>query len=456
MARRYHIETMGCQMNVHDSEQMAAMLEGQGWRAAKGRADADLIVLNTCSIRQKAEEKVYSLLGRLAALKRRRPELIIAAGGCLAQQEGAALLANCPHLDLVFGTHQVANLPGLLAEVERGRRPCELSLGYQFAESRRTPGLKAYVSIMQGCDNFCTYCIVPYVRGREVSRPQEAIVREVRGLAASGVREVTLLGQNVNSYGKRMAGGAEAATFAGLLQEVARTPGLERLRFTTSHPRDLSPELARLFGRLGPLCEHIHLPVQSGSTRVLAAMHRGYSRSDYLERIGRLREACPDIAITTDIIVGFPGESETDFEQTLSLVREVGFDGAFSFKYSDRPGTAASRLSGKLPEEVKGRRLSELQALQEEITLAKNRLLAGSVQEVLVEGASKRGATLTGRTRSNRIVHFAGPQELAGQLAQVRIEAAYSHSLKGTLVEERRPGRAFRQSMGKEELCIAG
>jgi tRNA-2-methylthio-N6-dimethylallyladenosine synthase len=455
MARRYHIETMGCQMNVHDSELMAAMLEEDGWRPARSRSEADLIILNTCSIREKAEQKVYSALGRLAALKRRRPELVIAAGGCVAQQAGESLLAHTPHLDLVFGTHQVANLTELLAEVERGRRPCELALGYQFAEVERPSGVKTFVSIMQGCDNFCAYCIVPYVRGREVSRPQEAVVREVRGLVARGVREVTLLGQNVNSYGKRMAGEGEAGGFVGLLRALAGIPGLERLRFTTSHPRDLSAELAALFGRLGVLCEHIHLPVQSGSTRVLAMMRRGYSRRDYLERVAWLRR-CPEIAITTDLIVGFPGETEDDFAATLDLVREVGFEGSFSFKYSDRPGTLASRLPGKLTEAVKAERLERLLTLQEEITQGKNRLLAGSVQEVLVEGRSKRGATLTGRTRCHRIVHFAGPPSLIGGLVRVRVEAAYSHSLKGRLIEEPRPAGIARRSAGKEEICIAG
>ena len=456
MARRYHIETMGCQMNVHDSELMAAMLEEGGWLQARGRADADLIVVNTCSIRHKAEQKVYSLLGRLAALKHDRPGLIIAAGGCVAQQQGQALLKSCPHVDLVFGTHQVANLVALLAAVEGGGRPCECGFSYEFAPAcpEKSSGIKAFVSIMQGCDNFCSYCIVPYVRGREVSRPQEDVVREVRGLIERGVREVTLLGQNVNSYGKRLlGGGSQPGGFVGLLEALSPVEGLARLRFTTSHPRDLSPQLASLFGRLPVLCEHIHLPVQSGSTRVLAAMRRGYSREDYLERVATLRACCPGVAITTDFIVGFPGETEDDFEQTLSLVREVAFDGSFSFKYSDRPQARAAGFPDKLPEAVKIERLATLQALQAGITAGKFGALAGSVQEVLAEGRSKRGGTLTGRTRCNRIVHFQGGAGLAGQLVRVRIEEAYPHSLKGRVGEEL--SRALRRPARKEELCIA-
>jgi tRNA-2-methylthio-N6-dimethylallyladenosine synthase len=457
MARRFHIETMGCQMNVHDSGLMASMLEDGGWCQARSRNDADLIIVNTCSVRAKAEQKVYSLLGRLAILKRERPELVIAAGGCVAQQQGRALLESCPHVDLVFGTHQVANFPALLAETERGRRPCELTLNYLFAapHASRRSGAQSYVSIMQGCDNFCAYCIVPYVRGREVSRPQEDILAEVRGLVERGVREVTLLGQNVNSYGKGLGGGTGGG-FAGLLKALAAVEGLARLRFTTSHPKDFSSELARLFGKLAPLCEHVHLPVQSGSTRILKTMRRGYSREDYLERVSWLRKQSPNVAITTDFIVGFPGETEEDFEQTLSLVQEVGFEGSFSFKYSDRPPAIASKFPGKLSEAVKAERLERLLRCQEQITLEKNRRLAGSVQEVLVEGKSKRGATLTGRTRCNRIVHFEGPRGLVGRLVKVRIEEAYSHSLRGLLCQEESGiRRASPRPSAKEEPCIA-
>ncbi|MFH0810541.1 MAG: tRNA (N6-isopentenyl adenosine(37)-C2)-methylthiotransferase MiaB [Pseudomonadota bacterium] len=463
MIRRYYIKTMGCQMNVHDSQVMAAMLEHDGWQAASGPADADLIIINTCSIREKAEQKVHSLLGRLAILKQAKRSMIMAACGCVAQQKGRALLDSAPHLDLVFGTQQIARLNTLLAEVGQGRRRCELAMAHPFPQVERTTpaGIKAFVSIMQGCDNFCTYCIVPYVRGREVSRPVADVLNEVSGLLSRGINEITLLGQNVNSYGKRVLGnGSERPRFVDLLTDLARCEGrqgerLKRIRFTTSHPRDLSPQLAALFGSLEPLCEHIHLPVQSGSSRLLQLMHRGYDRDDYRQRISWLRESCPDIAITTDIIIGFPGETEDDFEQTLDLLQETGFDGAFSFKYSDRPPAKAVSFAAKVAEEIKDQRLARLQDLQAAITFSKNRALMGTTQEVLVEGASKRGGTLTGRTRCNRIVHFAGPSDLVGQLLDVHITEAHTHSLKGRL--EDKPRSALRQGQArcKESLCTA-
>lgn len=434
----FYVTTFGCQMNEYDSERMVRLMAGKGFVQTDDLGRADFILLNTCSIREKAEQKVYSFLGRLKPLKEANPNLIIGVGGCLAQQYGAKLLRRIPFLDLVLGTHGVHRLPELFEKVAKTRRPvCWTDFDYDLSPPpalvREQASVKAFLTIMQGCDNFCAYCVVPYVRGRETSRKPGDILAEARDLLAHGVKEITLLGQNVNSYGRGLE---ERCSFVELIHQVASLSGLERLRFTTSHPKDLSPGLIRAVAEVGPLCEHVHLPVQSGSTRILKAMSRGYTREAYLEKVEALRDACPDVALTTDIIVGFPGETEADFRATMDLLDQVRFDGMYSFKYSDRPITRASKLAGKLDEHVKGRRLAELQAAQKEITLARNIELVGRRVEVLVEGRSKRRPDqLTGRTRSNKIVNFISPEHLVGKLAYPVVQEAWANSLRGALGE---------------------
>lgn len=441
--KQIHIATFGCQMNERDSQTIARLMADHDYRLTERMDQADLIVVNTCSIRRKAEEKTYSLLGRLKGLKRRNPALVIGVGGCVAQQEGEKLLDRIPHLDLVFGTGAVHHLPEMVDRVCRERvrlaqteqDPASLFVPVPLLHPGMPPSVKASVNIMQGCDNYCSYCVVPYVRGPEVSRPSGEILAEVEALVAQGVKEILLLGQNVNSYGRNLK---EKITFPRLLVRLQAVPGLARIRFTTSHPKDLSPELMDCFGRLPVLCEHIHLPVQSGSNRILKRMHRRYTREEYLAKVEGLRQRCPNLAVTSDVIVGFPGETEEDFQETLDLVRQVEFDDIFSFKYSNRPRTAASTFPDQVVEEEKARRLRELQALQKKITLAKQRILEGTVQEVLVEGPSKRSSLeWTGRTRTNKIVNFPGPKDLAGKTVAVKIEAAFLHSLKGRRIEEK-------------------
>jgi tRNA-2-methylthio-N6-dimethylallyladenosine synthase len=429
--KKVFIRTFGCQMNVADSELMAQIL-GEDYLPTDRAEEADLYLINTCAIRRKSEEKVRSLLGELKSLKRKRPGLLLGVGGCVAQQEGSRLLAAAPHLDLVFGTQALGRLPDTVRRAAAGERPLDLEPDSSLPPPRRHwPGAPAqtFVTIMQGCDNYCTYCVVPYVRGRERSREPEAIRAEVAAFLAAGGKEVTLLGQNVNSYGRGLT---EPVTFTELLHRLAGLPGLARLRFATSHPRDLSPELMAAFPELPTLCEHLHLPVQAGADRILRAMNRGYTRAEYLEKVARLRQACPGIAISTDLIVGFPGETEADFAQTLDLMREAAFEAAFSFKYSPRPQTRAAWLAEQLPEEVKAERLARLQSLQDELTLQAHRRLVGQVREVLVEGASRRSPEqLCGRLRTNQVVNFTGPPEWAGSLVTLEITAAQPHSLQG-------------------------
>ncbi|MBU2548403.1 MAG: tRNA (N6-isopentenyl adenosine(37)-C2)-methylthiotransferase MiaB [Proteobacteria bacterium] len=433
---RAFIFTFGCQMNEYDSDRMARILAERGFESTRDLKRADLIVLNTCSIREKAVQKVMSFLGRLRPLKEDRPSLIIVVTGCVAQQEGEKLLKQAPYLDLVLGTHALHRLPELLDWIMTDRRPvCHTDFEYHLPPPPPlTSGdvrVRAYLTVMQGCDNFCAYCVVPYVRGREISRPPEEILTEARDLVAHGVREIILLGQNVNSYGRGLE---PPVTFADLLTRAADLPGLKRIRFTTSHPKDLSPGLISAMAELGPVCEHVHLPVQSGSSRILKAMSRGYTRADYLDRVEALRRACPDVALTTDIIVGFPGETEADFQESLDLVSRVRFDGMFSFKYSDRPITRAARFEPKVDETVKSRRLAELQALQKSITLELNQALIGQRVQVLVEGRGKRYPDqLTSRTRGNKVVNFNGPDELIGCLAYPLIVQAWPNSLVGLL-----------------------
>ena len=439
---RVYIETYGCQMNEHDSERMLRLLEGISYSETKEPKDADFILINTCSVREKPEHKVYSALGRFKKYKEENGA-IIGVAGCVAQQEGERLLDRIPYLDMVIGTHAIPMLPKLLQKIEvSGERLCETSFDkngkYLEAIFPRKPldKIKSYVTIMQGCDHFCSFCIVPYVRGREQSRPGCEIIEEVKNLAEGGVKEIFLLGQNVNGYGKGLKG---ELTFPGLLRQIDEIDGIERIRFTTSHPKDLSEDLIQAYSRLSKLCKHIHLPFQSGSNKILRSMHRGYTRESYLEKIDRLRERCPSIALTADVIVGFPGEEEEDFKKTLDLMEKVRFDDLFSFKYSPRKGTHAAEFEDRVEEKVKQDRLSILQEIQREITFQKNQALVGSVEEVLVEGQSKQSdRDVTGRTRSNKIVNVEGDiQSLTGKLVPVRITKAFPHSVRGEIVNRK-------------------
>lgn len=444
MQKRVYIETYGCQMNEHDSERILRFLEGSCYSETKEAGEADVILINTCSVREKPEHKVYSALGRYKRLKEKRGT-IIGVAGCVAQQEGNRLLDRVPYLDMVIGTHAIPLLPQLLQKIEvSGERVCETSFDqdgkYLEAVLPQKPlgKVKSYVTIMQGCDHFCSFCIVPYVRGREESRPSQEIFEEVKHLTEMGVKEVCLLGQNVNGYGKGLE---EEISFSELLERIDEIEGLQRIRFTTSHPKDLSEELIQAFSKLKKLCEHIHLPFQSGSDKILKAMHRGYTKESYLEKIEHLKKVCPSIAVTADVIVGFPGEEEEDFRQTLDLMETVRFDDLYSFKYSPRKGTRAAQFTDKVEERVKQNRLSILQEIQKGITLQKNQALEGHVEEVLVEGRSKQSdQDVTGRTRSNKIVNFKGDLSLVGKLVPVKIERGYPHSLKGEIIFNCREG----------------
>lgn len=440
--KRVYIQTYGCQMNERDSERIIGMMGQMNYTATDRVEEADLILLNTCSVRDRAEQKVYSALGRWRELKEKRGGLIIGVGGCVAQQEGEALLRRVPHLDLVFGTHNIHKLAQMVQDVELlGNRPVEVAFYhdpfYMEDPAGRTEvqGARAFVTILQGCDKVCSFCIVPHVRGRETSRPSEKILREIQDLVGHGVKEVMLLGQNVNSYGKTSRG---EMTFPQLLRRINAIEGLERIRFTTSHAQDLSPELIEAYRTLEKLCEHLHLPVQSGSDRVLQRMRRGYTREEYMGRIRRLRERCPGVALSTDILVGFPGESEEEFGETLEILRQVEYDEAFVFAYSPRPHTVSAKIySDEVPEEVKKERLSRVLSLQRGISLKKNREKVGGVEEILVDGPSKLGrGQIMGRTRANRIVNAIGPESVIGESVQVRITAATANSLLGELLED--------------------
>lgn len=435
-AKKLYIETFGCQMNVNDSESMFSLLRELDYEPTDTADGADLVILNTCCIRAKAEQKVYSELGRLKRLKRGDRKVLIGVGGCIAQQEGEKLLKRVPYLDLVFGTHSLHLLPEMVRAAEKGERLSQTDFLDPetridlFPRRDADGGVTRFVTVMQGCDNFCSYCIVPHVRGREVSRRSEDILREIRGLAAVGVREVTLLGQNVNSYGRKSP---DELDFAGLLRLVARIDGIERIRFTTSHPRDISPSLIACFAELDKLCGHIHLPAQSGSDRILEMMNRGYTRREYLDKILALKQARPGIQITGDMIVGFPGESEEDFLMTLSLMEDVGYADLFSFIFSARPETAAASLPDTLTRREKQERLDRLQTMQRRMTLERSRSLIGSVQEVLVEGNSRQEGQMFGRTSGNRVVNFPADPSLIGTMARVRIVEAFPNSLLGEL-----------------------
>ncbi len=440
---KLYVQTWGCQMNQLDSSRIVQLMKSADYEPTDRVDDADLIILNTCSVRDKAEQKVYSALGRWRTLKEEKG-VILGVGGCVAQQEGEALLRRAPHLDLVFGTHNMHKLPQMVEEArEAARRSVETAFYRDpfYLEDPsglpETDGAKAYVTIMQGCNKVCSFCIVPRVRGREVSRSSENIVRDVEALVERGVKEVMLLGQNVNSYGRTVEG---ERSFPALLERINAIPGIRRIRFTTSHPHDLSPELVDAFVRLENLCEHLHLPLQSGSDSVLARMRRGYRLDEYMERVRSLRKRRPEVAVTTDMIVGFPGETEAEFEETLAVVREIEYDDMFTFTYSPRPRTVAAKVyRDDVPDEVKGDRCRRLQELQKDIALRKNRSLVGTEQEILVEGPSRLGRDqLMGRTRTNRIVNFTpGEATVPAEMARVRVVDATPNSLIGEAVGAR-------------------
>lgn len=432
--KKLYLETFGCQMNVSDSEKIVALMEGIGYGQTADSAQADLILLNTCSIRAKAEQKVYGHLGKFKVLKAGKPGLIIGVGGCVAQQEGEKLLKRAPFVNLVFGTHNLHLLQDMVSGAETGRRSSRTDfLDDEARFDLFLPGgaqgsVTKFVTVMQGCDNFCAYCIVPHVRGREISRSAAKVLEEVRALAAAGVTEVTLLGQNVNSYASKNPGEPD---FPALLRLVAAVDGIKRIRFTTSHPKDISPRLIDCFAEIPKLAPHIHLPAQSGSDAVLKLMNRGYSRAGYLEKVAALKAACPAIQFTGDMIVGFPGEDEGAFQETLDLMEQVGYADLFSFIYSARPGTRAAGLPDATGYAEKLGRLERLQAAQKRTTLARNESFAGTVQQVLVEGLSTSGDCLFGRTGGNRGTLLDGDPSLAGQVLDVRIVEGLQTILKG-------------------------
>jgi tRNA-2-methylthio-N6-dimethylallyladenosine synthase len=431
------VKTHGCQMNEYDSARMADVLAAShGLTPTTDEGDADVILINTCSIREKAQEKVFSQLGRWRALKQANPNLIIGVGGCVASQEGEAILKRAPFVDLVFGPQTLHRLPEMI-ESRRGSGRPQVDISFPEIEKfdalpePRAEGATAFVSVMEGCSRYCTFCVVPYTRGEEMSRPLADVLTEVAQLAAQGVREVNLLGQNVNAYAGAMEDG-EPADLALLIRCVAQIPGIGRIRFTTSHPVEFTDRLIEAYAEVPQLASFLHLPVQSGSDRILAAMKRGHTVLEYKQKMRRLRQARPDISIATDIIVGFPGETERDFEATMKLVEDIGFDHSYSFMYSRRPGTPAANLPDDVPPAVKSERLARLQAAIEANAKAISQSMVGSVQTVLVEGPSRRNpAELTGRTENMRFVNFAGPQRLVGEFVEVEITGVANHSLRG-------------------------
>ncbi|WP_046111156.1 tRNA (N6-isopentenyl adenosine(37)-C2)-methylthiotransferase MiaB [Aquincola tertiaricarbonis] len=437
--KKVFIRTFGCQMNEYDSDKMADVLQAaQGYEPTQDVEQADLILFNTCSIREKAQEKVFSDLGRVKHLKSKG--VLIGVGGCVASQEGAAIIERAPYVDMVFGPQTLHRLPQMIEARTRERRP-QVDISFPEIEKfdhlppARTEGATAFVSIMEGCSKYCSYCVVPYTRGEEVSRPFDDVLTEVAELAAQGVKEVTLLGQNVNAYRGRMGDTAEIADFALLIEYVAEMPGIERIRYTTSHPNEFTQRLVDVYARVPQLVNHLHLPVQHGSDRILGAMKRGYTVLEYKSTIRKLRAIRPDISLSTDFIVGFPGETDEDHARTMKLVDDIGYDASFSFIFSARPGTPAAALHDDTAHAVKLQRLQQLQAALEANVRRISDSRVGTVQRILVEGPSRRDANeLMGRTECNRIVNFAGPQRLAGQLIDVRITEAYPHSLRAEVV----------------------
>ena len=439
MSRRYFIKTYGCQMNEYDSARMADVLHAGGdLTATDNAAEADVLLMNTCSVREKAQEKVFSLLGEWRKLKALRPEIIIGVGGCVASQEGEAITERAPFVDLVFGPQTLHRLPEMIAELRRtGRSVVDVSFPeiekFDHLPAPRAEGSRAFVSIMEGCSKYCSFCIVPYTRGDEISRSFESVLEEVRQLASQGVQEITLLGQNVNAYAGPMADGA-LVDLATLIHHVSAVPGIELIRFTTSHPLEFNESLIEAYANVPKLANHLHLPVQSGSDRILALMKRGYTAIEFKDKVRKLRAVRPDICISSDFIIGFPGETERDFAATLALVRDVGLDQSFAFLYSRRPGTPAASLPDEVPLEVKQERLARLQAQLDAQHRAINERMVGTVQRVLVERPSKKDAReLAGRTENNRWVNFAGPAGLMDRFVDVVVTEARPHSLRGRL-----------------------
>jgi tRNA-2-methylthio-N6-dimethylallyladenosine synthase len=435
--KKVHIMTFGCQMNVSDSDKIGSLLRTINYETVGSTGEADLVIVNTCSVRAKAEERIYGILLTMKGELKRKPDLLIGVGGCVAQQEGERLLQKIPHLSFVFGTHNLHLLPQIVCQAEAGKRVSETAFIDDdsrfdlFPDYAGGSGVTQAVTIMQGCDNFCSYCIVPFVRGREVSRRKSDILEEIRKASVGGVKEVTLLGQNVNSYGVK---GGDGADFADLIRAVAKIPGIERIRFMTSHPKDLAAPLIDCYADVEQLCSHIHLPVQSGSDRILALMNRGYTRSEYLDKIDKLKAVRPDLLVTSDIIVGFPGETEEDFQDSLALMSAVGFSDTYSFVYSPRPETKAAQLPDSTAKVEKSDRLKRLFAVQKELTKRVQSSYLGKAVEVLVEGEGKKHGQLYGRTAGNRVVNFPGSAALIGTLQRPIIIKNLQNSLLGELL----------------------
>ncbi len=439
MSKKVFIKTFGCQMNEYDSDKMADVLgAAQGYEPTTNIDDADLILFNTCSVREKAQEKVFSDLGRVKHLKDKG--VLIGVGGCVASQEGEEIIKRAPYVDVVFGPQTLHRLPELLnARAAKSKPQVDISFPeiekFDHLPPARVEGATAFVSIMEGCSKYCSYCVVPYTRGEEVSRPFEDVLVEVAGLADQGVKEINLLGQNVNAYLGKMGDTSEIADFAMLLEYVSDIPGIERIRYTTSHPNEFTPRLIEAYAKLPKLVNHLHLPVQHGSDKILMAMKRGYTAMEYKSTVRKLRAIRPDLAMSSDFIVGFPGETEEDFQKMMKLSHDVRFDNSFSFIFSPRPGTPAANLHDDTPHEVKLRRLQELQAVINNNIKEISEERVGTVQRLLVEGISKRdGSELMGRTECNRVVNFPGNERLIGQLIDVRITEAKTYTLRGEVV----------------------
>jgi tRNA-2-methylthio-N6-dimethylallyladenosine synthase len=442
MSKKLYIETFGCQMNEYDSAKMRDVLQASdGYEITADPAQADVLLLNTCSIREKAQEKVFSELGRLRPYKEKRPGVMIGVGGCVASQEGEALQKRAPFVDIVFGPQTLHRLPQLL-DAARASHGQVMDISFPEIEKfdalpePRAEGVKAFVSVMEGCSKYCSFCVVPYTRGEEVSRPLDDVVAEITALAGQGVREVNLLGQNVNAYQGEMADG-DIADFALLLYYVAAIDGIDRIRYTTSHPIEFSDSLIEAYAEIPQLVDHLHLPVQSGSDRILSLMKRGHQREYYIDKIRRLREVRPNISLSSDFIIGFPGETDEDFEQTMDLIETLGFDHSFSFIYSARPGTPAADMEDGVSIEIKRARLARLQARIATMAAVISRNMVNTVQRVLVEGVSKKDyAQMSGRTENNRVVNFTGHPKLVGQFVEVLITEAMPNSLRGRLLDE--------------------
>ena len=441
MHKKVFIKTFGCQMNEYDSDKMADVLgAAQGYEKTAVMEEADLILFNTCSVREKAQEKVFSDLGRARQLRKKGAQ--IGVGGCVASQEGAAIIERAPYVDVVFGPQTLHRLPEMLRQRQLQNKP-QVDISFPEIEKfdhlppAKVDGASAFVSVMEGCSKYCSYCVVPYTRGEEIHRPFEDVLVEVAGLADQGVKEITLLGQNVNAYRSAMGNSAEMADFATLLDYVAAIPGIERLRFTTSHPNEFTASLIAAYAKLPQLVSHLHLPVQHGSDRILMAMKRGYTAMEYKSTVRKLRAIRPDLALSSDFIVGFPGETEADHAKLMQLIEDLQFDNSFSFIYSPRPGTPAANLPDTTPHEEKLRRLHEVQAAINASIARISQSRLGTVQRILVEGPSKRdGSELMGRTECNRVVNFAGPARLMGQLMDVRITETRTYSLRGEVVTQ--------------------